>query len=902
MTDQRASLTAALADRYRIERELGQGGMATVYLAQDLRHDRKVALKVLKPELAAVIGAERFVVEIKTTAALQHPHILPLFDSGTADGFLYYVMPFIDGETLRSKLDRETQLGIAEAVKITVAVADALDYAHRQGVIHRDIKPENILLHDGRPMVADFGIALALSAAAGGRMTETGMSLGTPHYMSPEQATAEKEITARSDIYSLGSVLYEMLTGNPPHVGASAQQIIMRIVTEDAAPVTKLRKSVPPNVAAAVSRSLEKLPADRFATAAEFGAALTDPGYTSRVTSMTASSHAMARRRNGLTVAGWALWGVTLLSGLWLLSRAGSGPQPVRRYAIGMTGAEAIANNTIQVLALSPDGGRIGFVGGGVAGSRQIWIRDRDQLHARPLAGTDGAQGLSWSPDGKQVAFVVSPGVLKVAAVDGAAPTVVADSLVSVGGTSWGPDGVIYSAGGFRSAGEGIVGVPASGGIPTARTILDSARHEFAHLSPAVLPNNRGLVFSIWYGPTRPNETEIAVLEFKTGAYRILQRGLRARYLPTGHLLIARADGSLVAVPFDQDKLAITGTPVPVVTGVATQAGYVVDYDVSGAGTLMYLAGEPGNVKEMVQPVWVTRQGVASPVDSGWTFNRPYNGGMSLSPDGTRLAVAIAGEPTSDIWIKQLDHGPLSRLTFEEFLKYRPVWSPDGRTVTYIADPGNNNAGLFRKRADGSGDVERLLASDKALAEALWSRDGQWLVVRTTLPSRDIQAFRPGVDTTLTPIVATPRFDERAPTLSPDGRWVAYQSDETGKSEIYVRPFPKAGEGRWQISTAGGEEPLWSRGGGDIFFRAASGEMMTVPVTTSPAFSAGTPAPLFQAQSYARSLSYRAYDVSPDDRRFVMLRPAADSVRTPGRQLVVVDNWFEELRAKLRNK
>src|SRR4026209_981630 len=256
-------LTSALADRYRIERELGQGGMATVYLAQDLRHDRKVALKVLKPELAAVLGAERFVVEIKTTAALQHPHILPLFDSGTAEGFLYYVMPYIQGETLRDKLTRETQLGIEEAVRITREVADALDYAHRHGVIHRDIKPENILLHDGRPMVADFGIALALSAAAGGRMTETGLSLGTPHYMSPAQATADKEITARSDIYSLGSVLYEMLAGSPPHTGSSAQQIIMQIVTEEAAPVTKLRKSLPANVAAAPGEGVRKQPGGR---------------------------------------------------------------------------------------------------------------------------------------------------------------------------------------------------------------------------------------------------------------------------------------------------------------------------------------------------------------------------------------------------------------------------------------------------------------------------------------------------------------------------------------------------------------------------------------------------------------------------------------------------------------
>ena len=272
-------LVAALAERYRIERELGAGGMATVYLAHDLKHDRQVAIKVLRPELAAVIGAERFLAEIRTTANLQHPHILPLFDSGVADSFLFYVMPFIEGETVRDRLTREKQLPVGEAVRIASEVAAALDYAHRRGVIHRDIKPENILLHDGSALVADFGIALALSAAAGGRMTETGLSLGTPHYMSPEKATAEKDISARSDVCSLGCVLYEMLTGSPPHVGATAQQIIMKIVTEEAASVTTLRKAVPPNVASAVATALEKLPADRFDSAKAFSDALANPAF-----------------------------------------------------------------------------------------------------------------------------------------------------------------------------------------------------------------------------------------------------------------------------------------------------------------------------------------------------------------------------------------------------------------------------------------------------------------------------------------------------------------------------------------------------------------------------------------------------------------------------------------------
>jgi len=328
MPSQIDRLNTALAGRYHIERELGEGGMATVYLCDDVKHDRKVALKLLKPELAAVLGAERFVQEIKTTAALQHPHILPLFDSGAADGFLFYVMPFIKGETLRDKLNRETQLGVEEAVRIAREVADALDYAHRNGVIHRDIKPENILMNDGRPMVADFGIALAVSAAAGGRMTETGLSLGTPHYMSPEQATAEKEITARSDVYSVGSVLYEMLTGHPPFTGAVAQQIIMKIITVPAELVTVHRKSVPLHVADALAKSLEKLPADRFESAKAFADALGNPLYRSgavqasgmqigggtgssgRLKSVALISSALAAVLLGIVLWGWLKPGI----------------------------------------------------------------------------------------------------------------------------------------------------------------------------------------------------------------------------------------------------------------------------------------------------------------------------------------------------------------------------------------------------------------------------------------------------------------------------------------------------------------------------------------------------------------------------------------------------------------
>ena len=280
MTDPFDRLKSALADRYTIERELGAGGMATVYLAEDLKHHRKVAVKVLRPELAAILGPERFLKEIEVTANLQHPHILPLYDSGEADSFLYYVMPHVEGESLREKLYREKQLAVEETVEIAKSVAAALDYAHQQGVIHRDIKPENILLQTGQALVADFGIALAISQAGGTRLTETGLSLGTPHYMSPEQATADRELDARSDVYSLGAVVYEMLVGEPPHVGNSAQAIVAKILSDTPAPISRTRELVPPNVDGAVRCALAKSPADRFSSAADFSAALLNPAFT----------------------------------------------------------------------------------------------------------------------------------------------------------------------------------------------------------------------------------------------------------------------------------------------------------------------------------------------------------------------------------------------------------------------------------------------------------------------------------------------------------------------------------------------------------------------------------------------------------------------------------------------
>src|SRR6185295_6328426 len=313
-------LAAALAGRYTVDREIGRGGMATVYLARDVRHNRKVALKLLKPELGAVLGVERFLAEIQVTANLQHPNLLPLFDSGEAGGLLFYVMPFVEGESLRHRLDREKQLPVDEAVRIAVAVANALDYAHQRGVIHRDLKPENILLQHGQPVVADFGIALAVSNAGGARVTQTGLSLGTPQYMSPEQATGDRAIDGRTDIYSLAAVLYEMLAGEPPHSGTSAQAIIAKLMTSEPQPVRTLRPSVPPNVAMAVEQALSKLPADRFGSAKAFADALSDVRFTTTVHSVSAATKT-SRRRRGIELTLGAIAAVSIVAAAWAWRR-----------------------------------------------------------------------------------------------------------------------------------------------------------------------------------------------------------------------------------------------------------------------------------------------------------------------------------------------------------------------------------------------------------------------------------------------------------------------------------------------------------------------------------------------------------------------------------------------------
>ena len=895
-------LATALGDRYRIEREIGAGGMATVYLAQDLRHDRKVAIKVLRPELAAVIGAERFLSEIKTTANLQHPHILPLYDSGAADSFLFYVMPFIDGESLRDRLRREKQLAIGDAVQISSEVAGALDYAHRHDVIHRDIKPENILLHDGRALVADFGIALAASrAGSGARMTETGMSLGTPHYMSPEQAMGEREITGRSDVYALGAIAYEMLTGDPPFTGSTAQAIVARVVTESPRAMRAQRHTIPAHVEAAVLTALEKLPADRFDTPAAFAAALADQGYATR----TAASGAVggelpaARPRTRHLVGALSIIAAVLACvAAWGWLRTPP-PRPVLRYSMGIPADQSMRQGVLGVnLDISADGRRIVYIGPGEGGN-QLWLRDRDRLDATPLPGTSNPINPHFSPDGGRIVF--SAGLnfdLKVVSATGGPPITLARAGVgSGGGVAWASDGWIY----FDTP-QGLSRIRADGGTPEHIVTFDSASRETGHAWPAALPNGRGLLYR-----SRSNADassfDLVAFDLRTRTRRVLTKGLVARFVSPGYLVYVRSDGAVLAAPFDQDELEFTGPAVPLFEGVLTKPFGSADIAISASGTLAYVPGSSASGNGVAELVQVSREGSVTPLDPPLTFNLSVNRGLSLSPDGTRLAVDVSNGSASDIYTKQLPAGPFSRLTFESSLAYRPRWTPDGLSVLYIASPDSGSLAVWKKRADGS-SAPALVWRDPRwpINEASFSNDGEWLIYRTgpTFTERDVYGVRPGRDSVPIPLLTGP-FEEFAAALSPDGKWLAYTSNETGQDEIFVRPFPGTSEGRWQISTQGGAGAVWARNGRELFFESANGEIMTVPVSAGTTFSPGEARRLFPAITGAfSSATVPYYDVGPNGSGFLMVRIAAGNQAPGGGQLVVVENWFAELEQKMR--
>jgi Tol biopolymer transport system component len=802
MSDAIARLNTALEGRYHIERQLGEGGMATVYLADDVKHERKVALKVLKPELAAVVGADRFLGEIKTTANLQHPHILPLFDSGEADGFLFYAMPFIDGETLRDRLDREKQLPIEEAVRIASDVAEALHAAHEQGVIHRDIKPANILLSRGRPLVSDFGIALAITAAGGGRMTETGLSLGTPHYMSPEQATGDRHVGPTTDVYALGCVLYEMLVGEPPYTGSTAQAVLGRIIAGELEAATEQRASIPVHVDAAIRKALEKVPADRFSRAQDFLEALADPAFRHGAAHIAgAASGGPWKRLSTVATATAVLLGLAAVWG-WLR------PIPSRSAPVPLHAALLFPPDSGPSdrggYTISPDGKELAFATLPRLDGGRIWIRAMETGQRRVLEGTEGAEDLAWSPTGDRIAYRLGNSEIRVVPSGGGPVTTVARIENGIGRPSWAEDGsrlLFIAEGGVWGALEGA----------RAPGLVVPTERQFGILNTFVepLPDGRRFLLAS-YGPSGPG---IFVGDFATHELTLLvERAGNPRY-EDGWLLFMRpeADGDLMAQRFDPESVRLLGAPVTIAVGVWAPGGnaemairdntLVFSNRADGGGDLAWLDAGRGSAVRLPETM-------STP---GWQ--------NALSADGTRIATGGWG-----LWVTESGGGLPRRIEGARNRAFGPRWSPDGNRILYMATDG------LRAIGTTPGDSSILIAAGTPSAPVLpvgLGPEGEVLYIEfhgdgsSNLKARD-DGGRGEVRT------VQPGAIEAA--ISPDGAWLAYVSAQGGGDpQVIVRPYRGGQEQR--ISSDGGSGPAWSPSGDAVYFVTPRGGVKVVSLT-----------------------------------------------------------------------
>jgi serine/threonine-protein kinase len=868
-----ARLRAALEGRYVLQREIGSGGMATVYSAEDIRHARQVAIKLLRPELSAILGGERFLNEIRVTAHLQHPHILPLLDSGDAGGLLYYIMPYVEGESLRARISRERQLPIADAVRIARDVADALDYAHRHGVIHRDVKPENILLHEGRPMVADFGIALAVRNAGGPRLTETGLSVGTPSYMSPEQATGEREVDSRSDIYSLGCVLYEMLVGEPPHTAPTVQALMTRVVTEKPRPVVEVRETVPDHVADAVHTALAKLPADRFATAGLFADAL-QSGTASfgGVASGVRRSRAASRRRwmstallaGGAIAAGAA--GAVLLRG----GRAPIVP-PTRLSVIVESGARGAGIGLARQLAITPDGEKLVYLVRENTGTLAIALHRLDsETHTilAKLGVTGGGDATNALPPASndRLAYSTPEGLMQVPA-SGGAPFPIGVPLTQF--MAWESDSVLWyqhptTRGLHRRAGaaDSVILPYDSTGNARIQQVLPGGRNALMLRVPFGTRTGTLYMFDVRSRALRP-VMETPVVE--------------ARYT-TGLLVYATLDGALYAIRFDARRGRTSGRPVQLATNVTLAANGVAQFAVSDNGTVVWVPSQPAEL------VLVDRSGGARPaLAARQNFHSPQ-----FSPDGRHIAMDFTGPDGRDIWVLDLDQRTQTRVTFDRDA-HDPMWSVDGRFIYYITRK-SGAMGIYRARVGSQGPADSIWAAPELQWTGQPLPNGDLIATVVRQSGSDIVRIANG-GRSVVPVVATP-FEEGWPAVSPDGRWLAFASTQSGTQQVYVRRLDGEG-GITPVSVNGGSEPVWSSSGRELFYRrpdAAEVDVMAASVETSPVFRVLGRSALFSAGAFDAAQPHANFDVSPNGRSFVAVR------RDAATRIAILQNLPELVR------
>ena len=884
---------------YEVGSLIGAGGMGEVYKARDTRLNRDVALKVLLDVFARdAQRMSRFEREAKLLASLNHPNIAAIYGLEESGPIRALVMELVEGPTLAERITAGP-IPLDEALPIARQVADALEYAHDHSVVHRDLKPANIKVKaDGTVKVLDFGLAKALtdeptaadmsnSPTLSLNPTVVGTIMGTAAYMSPEQAKG-KPVDRRADIWAFGVVVCEMLTGKQMYRGETAAETLASVMMKEPA-LDALPSNTSPAIRNLLRRCLEKDSRQRLRDIGEARIAIERAGSTSTEPVAAQSGRAPSRQALvfglGALLLGAAIAGVAI----WNLKPAPAPPlRPVTRYAITLPQGQQLAGlDAGPAVALSPDGTHLAYVGR-EGGTQQLYLRAMDSLEARPIPATEGAINPFFSPDSQSLGFFAG-GKLKKVSVSGGAVQTLGDTALGRG-ASWSSQGMIAFA---PTLSSGLQQVSDAGGSPQPLTRIEKG--ENSHRWPEFLPGGKALLFATAFTASNWNTAKVVVQSVGTGERRdLVQGGTHPRYALSGHLVYAQG-GTLMVAPFDLQRLQVTGSAVPTVEGVlqSTFNGHV-QYSFSNTGSLVYVGG--GGQSGQGKLVWVSRNGAEQPLAAparAYEFPR-------LSPDGRRVAASITDQDTQ-IWLYDLSREALTRLTFAGKANTNPVWTPDGKRIAFNSDrEGVSN--IFWQLADGSGGPERLTTSENTEVPRSWSPDAQLLTFLTANEASANPSANRGLDIWVLrmadrkaePFLQTP-FNESVPEFSPDGRWLAYTSDESGRSEIYVQPYPGPG-GKWQVSTEGGTEPIWNSNGRELFYRSGE-KMMAVEIATQPGFTAGKPRVLFEGQYAPSPATMPNYDVSPDGQRFLMLKPT--EAEAGPKQINVVLNWFEELKRRV---